>query len=169
MPRFEVDPLASAVAVSASSTIHPVQIQAHGLTGALEGVVAGGGRVKLDAPHHAWLSIPVANLRSGNVVQDMEMDRRMDAARFPSIDCEVESLSDNGQGGYRATARLMVHGQTRAVEADVTISVISPREVVVEAEHVFDMREFGISPPRLLILKVDPMVRVKVRVQARSG
>jgi polyisoprenoid-binding protein YceI len=157
------------VAVAATSTIHPVHISAHGLTGSLEGQLDGAGRVQLDKPHHAWLSIPVEELRSGNPLQDMEMDRRMDAARFPTIDCEVDRLTDNGTGGYRASARLMVHGQTRQVEAEITLRVTSQDHVVIEIEHMFDMRDFGISPPRLLVLKVDPVVRVGVRIEARSG
>ena len=169
MTRFEVDPRASAVALAASSTIHPVHITAHGLTGSLEGELDRHGRVRLDAPHHAWLSLPVAELRSGNVLQDIEMERRMETARFPTIDCEVVGLVDNGKGGYRASARLSVHGVSRQVEADINLVGKSPNHVVVEVEHIFNMRDFGISPPRLLVLKVEPAVRVRVRIEARSG
>ena len=168
MSQFAVDPLASAVAVAANSTIHPVHIQAHGVTGVLEGEFDEEGRVRLDRPHRARLSIPVEELRSGNVLQDMEMDRRMDAARFPTIDCEVDALTIGAGGGYRAAARVTVHGQTRPVEADLTLTAVGSAQVVIEVEHVFDMRDFGINPPRLLVLRVDPQVRVRVRIEARS-
>jgi polyisoprenoid-binding protein YceI len=163
--RYEVDPEASAVAVAARSTVHPVHITAQGLNGFLEGEFVGG-RVDLAAPHHARLSLPVRQMRSGNRVQDMEMDRRMETGRYPTIDCEVDRLTDNGAGRYRAIGRLMVHGQTRAVEANVQITETGPGRVVVDVEHAFDMREFGISPPNLFILKVDPQVGVRVRIEA---
>jgi polyisoprenoid-binding protein YceI len=165
--QYQVDPFASAVAVAANSTIHAVHIQAHGVTGTLEGELDREGRVRLDRPHHARLSIAVDELRSGNVLQDMEMDRRMDAARFPTIDCEVDALVANA-GGYRASARLTVRGRTRPVQAEVILAAVAPGHVVVEAEHVFDMRDFGVSPPRLLVLRVDPQVRVRVRIEART-
>jgi polyisoprenoid-binding protein YceI len=166
MARFEVDPQASAVAVAANSTVHAVHITAHGVTGVLEGELTQSGEVNLAQAHHAWLSLPVEALRSGNVVQDMEMDRRMDAAHHPTIDCEIDRLSRTGPGRYLAAGRLAVHGQTRAVEAEVSLSATAAGHVVIEVEHTFDMRDFGISPPRLLVLKMDPVVAVRVRIEA---
>jgi hypothetical protein len=166
--RYEVDPQASAVAIAARSTIHPVHIAAHGLNGYLEGELGRGGRVDLKVPHRARLSMPVSQMRSGNPVQDMEMDRRMETGRYPTIDCEVDRLVANGRGGYRASARVMVHGQTRAVEAEVLISTTGPGQVVIDVEHVFDMRDFGINPPSLLIVKVEPQVAVRVRIEAAA-
>ncbi len=166
MHRYEVDSQASVVAVSASSTVHPVHITAHGLTGFLEGELDAAGRVDLANTHRARLSMPVGEMRSGNRIQDMEMERRLETSRYPTIDCEVDALRDNGRGGYLASARVTVHGLTRPVEADILLSSL-PDAVVVDVEQVFDMRDFGISPPRLLMLKVDPRVTVKVRIEAR--
>jgi hypothetical protein len=44
------------------------------------------------------------------------------------------------------------------------------RQLIVEGEHGFDVRDFDVSPPRILTLKVDPAVIVRARIVAdREG
>ena len=38
----------------------------------------------------------------------------------------------------------------------------------VEAEHTFDIQDFGVKPFKILMLKVHPDVRVRVKVVARQ-
>jgi hypothetical protein len=42
------------------------------------------------------------------------------------------------------------------------------RCIEVDGEHIFDMRDFGINPLRLLFLKVEPQVRGRVRIVATA-
>jgi hypothetical protein len=41
--------------------------------------------------------------------------------------------------------------------------------VTVEGEFGVDIRDFGLKPPSLLILKVEPVLRVILRLVARKG
>ena len=57
---------------------------------------------------------------------------------------------------------------TRPVEGEVTISVPDERSLLIEGEQVFDIREFGIEPPKILMFRVHPDVRVRIKVVAQQ-
>ena len=56
---------------------------------------------------------------------------------------------------------LEFHGVTRPVEGEVRLRVVDERTVEIEGERVFDLRDYGLEPPRILMLKVYPEVRVR--------
>ena len=41
--------------------------------------------------------------------------------------------------------------------------------VVLEGEHVFDVRDFGMEPPRIMMLKVHPEVSVRIEITAKRA
>jgi hypothetical protein len=41
-----------------------------------------------------------------------------------------------------------------------------PDTLVIEGEHVFDVRDFGVRPPRIGFLRVHPEVNVAIRIEA---
>ena len=165
--RFDVITGSSTVATALRSNVHPVNAVSNGLGGYLEGELGRSGAPDLKQPHRAHLELPVRSLKSGNRIEDMEMERRMDVRRYPNIVADVQELKPLGAGKYRATAELNVRGNSKTVQANVSIAVTGSR-VVVETEHIFDMREFGIDPPRVLMLRMEPEVRVKVHTSRQS-
>ena len=46
------------------------------------------------------------------------------------------------------------------------MSVLDDGNFEVEGEKVFDIRDFGLTPPRILMLKVYPDVKVRGRIVA---
>ena len=167
MTTFRVIPAESPVAVDTDTNLHPVHSTSKALGGTIVVELDDQGALDLGSPYSARLRVPVESLRSGNSLQDREMHRRLDIKRYPDITVEVTELSaapDNGH--YHAKARISVRGQTQDVEGDVTISVDADR-LVVEGASLLDMRTFGIDPPRLLMLKVQPEVSVRARIVAQ--
>lgn len=165
MVRFKVVPASSEIATDIRSNVHPVHAVGRALSGFLEGDMNADGTPDLDQPHRAHLELPVLSLKSGNRLEDMEIERRMDVRRYPNLVADVRKLVPAGSGRYRASADLNVRGNTRAVQADVRVRVDGAR-LVVDAEHTFDMRDFGIDPPRVLMLKMEPAVRVRAHIEA---
>jgi polyisoprenoid-binding protein YceI len=159
--EFRIVPERSVVSIAASSSLHPINGEARGLEGTLELGAGLRGRIEL----------PVASLRSGNPLYDAEMHRRVDARRHPTIVGEVvESTQLNDSGRLRLVGDLTFHGVTRRVEGEVSVETPGPDTVVIEGEHVFDVRDFGVRPPRIMMLRVHPEVRVAIRVEAeRAG
>jgi polyisoprenoid-binding protein YceI len=166
--RYRIVPEESVAWIEARSSLHPIHSETRGLTGFFEAEVQGDGRVNLTAPVAGRVELPVERLSSGNPLYDREMKRRVDARRFPVISGELTSMSESGRDGlYRMEGDVTFKGATRRVADEMAVSAPGEGVVHLEGEHVFDVRDFGMEPPKILMLKVDPEVTVKVRIAAR--
>ncbi len=170
MTRYRIDPGRSHVETLMTSNVHPIHAKAQNLSGVIEGELDADGKPDFGRPHRARIHLPVEALASGNRIQDLEMQRRMEARKHPSIDIDVKrawSHDGNGSGGSRAAFEVQAKGQSRPYEEDFSMRAEGNR-LVIEGEHRFDMRDFGVNPPRFFTLKVDPEVTVKVRIEAEE-
>lgn len=166
MSRFIVIPERSRVRVEARSNLHPIVAEAAGISGHIEAEETEG-RVLLEPQPAARLEFPVERLRSGNPLLDQELPRRVDARRYPSVVIEVKGVTAEA-AGYRARTQVAFHGLTREFPVPVTVKVVEGTRLVVEAEQAFDIRDFGVEPPRLLLLRVYPDVKVEVYLEAEK-
>ena len=166
MATFRIDPNRSRVWVEARSSMHPIHGEAEGLEGSIEADVADG-RIDVSTVPKIQIELPVEKLQSGKKLEDAEMMRRIDARRYPRITGSTTELRENG-GRYRIRGDLTFHGVTRQVEGEVTISAPDEQLLVIEGEQIFDIRDFGVQPPKILMLKVHPDVRVRVKVVAEQ-
>jgi polyisoprenoid-binding protein YceI len=165
--RFRAVPEESTFWADLESNVHPVRVSARGIYGFIEGEVDGEGNLWPAGSHRAHLAFWVEDLDSGNELRDIEMLRRMESRSYPSIEWVVKSVSKAGPERLRAAGQVTVHGRTRPFEADFRFSFADGR-LVVEGNHVFDMRDFGIAPPRFFWLWIEPQVKVGVRIVARQ-
>jgi len=163
---FRIDPNRSKVWIEARSSMHPIHGEADGLEGSIEADVADG-HLDITGVPKISIELPVENLQSGKKLEDAEMMRRIDARRFPKIRGQTTELRKNG-GTYQIRGDLTFHGVTRAVEGHVTISAPDERSLLIEGEQVFDIREFGVEPPKILMFRVHPDVRVRIKVVAQQ-
>jgi polyisoprenoid-binding protein YceI len=163
---FRIDPNRSRVWIEARSSMHPIQGEAEGLEGSIDADMADG-RIDVAGDPKIQIELPVEKLKSGKKLEDAEMLRRIDARRFPKITGETTELKESN-GRYRIRGDLTFHGVTRQVEGEVTISSPDERSLVIEGEQTFDIRDFGVEPPKILMLKVHPDVRVRVKLFAEQ-
>ena len=164
--RFRVNTALSTVDVGLRVNLHPSHINANALSGVIECELDEKGRPRLDRPYSARLALRVDAISSGHGLQDREMRRRFDARRYPVIRARVvEGEVLRGAGRYRAVAKLTLHGQTREVSADIRLT-IQGAVMLVDGRQVINVKDFGIDPPRLIILKVEPEVDVDVHIVA---
>jgi polyisoprenoid-binding protein YceI len=169
--RYRVLPGSSSIETEVRSSLHPIHGRATELAGEVTGEFDGDGAPRLDLPHGGWVEIPVDAIKSGNRLNDMEMQRRAESGRYPTIRFEVtKAWQLDGTGRYRASMAVTAHGRSRAFEEDFSLEVDGSR-LVLQGEHTFDMRDFGVDPPRILTLRVEPQIRVRVRlvVDGRAG
>ena len=168
MTRYRILAGLSRIETEMTSSVHPIHATAAELNGVIEGELASDGRPDFELPHRARFQIPIESIRSGNRLQDAEMQRRMDARAHPNIEVTVSKAWQlDGDERSRAKFEVEAHGRARPYEGEFTVAVEGTR-VVVEGEHAFDMRDFGVDPPRFLTLKVDPEVRVRLRIEAEE-
>ncbi len=155
---YMILPTRSRVWIDARSNVHPIHSSADGLVGFID----------FDTAQPAGkLSFPVAKLSSGNPLERRELQKRIDARRNPTIDgvlTGMEPLDDEGR--FRARGDLSFRGVTRSVEGDIVISVLDDRTIRIEGEATFDVRDFGMEPPKILMLRVEPDVNVRIELIA---
>lgn len=167
MTRYVIVPDRSEVWIDARSTLHPIHSRTAGLEGFIETEVGPDGRIDLSVEPKARLSLPVDRLRSGNVLEERELKRRIMARRFPTIDGELTTMiPDALDSHYRVSGRLTFRGETRDYEHEMEISSVDDATLRLTGEAVFDIRDFGMEPPRILVLRVEPEVRVTVDIIA---
>jgi polyisoprenoid-binding protein YceI len=166
MPRFRIIPERSRVWLEATSSVHPIHGEASGLSGSIDVQFDGTG-LDLSSSPDIRVELPVEQLKSGNRLEDAEMMRRVDARRYPTIRGVVKDMKSQGvDGRYAVTGDLSFHGVTQTVEGEVTISRADDGTLVIEGERQFDIRDYNVSPPKILMLKVHPEVKVRIRVEA---
>ncbi len=169
MAHYRIVPGRSRVWIEARSTLHPIHTETDGLEGWLDMEVHHGGRVDLGAAPSAHLELPVAQLSSGNPLEDRELRRRIDARRYPTIAGDLTLMQPTGEEGrYRVEGDLTFKGVTRRYEDEMTLEAMDGQLVILAGEKTFDVRDFGLEPPRILMLKVEPDVRVKVAIVAEK-
>jgi polyisoprenoid-binding protein YceI len=150
--------------MEAQSSVHPIHGEAKGLEGEIVAEVADG-RLDLSSQPTMRIELPIDALKSGNALQDKEMQRRVEARRYPKIIGESKDISQQGNGSrYRVRGDLTFHGVTRPVDGEVDLSIPDERTLVLEGTQTFDIRDYGVTPPKILMLKVHPHVKVRVRV-----
>ena len=170
MARYRIDPARSHVQIDARSNIHPINTRSDGLVGFVDLDVQGGGGVDLTVPPAGELSFPVEKLRSGNRLEDRELQKRIDARRFPTIRGILTTMTETAADNtFRVQGDLEFRGVTKAIEDDLTVELIDgdTDTIRLRGASTFDIRDFGMEPPRILVLRVEPAVNVSVDIVAQ--
>jgi polyisoprenoid-binding protein YceI len=159
--RYRFVPDKSTVWIDGKSTLHAIHSKTDGLEGYID-LPDGAGEPS------GTLSFAVKRLSSGNRMEDRELHRRIDAKRHPTIDGVITAMTPAGdEDRYRVRGDLTFRGVTRSVEDELTVTVIDDRTVRLEGSSQFDVRDFGMEPPRILVMRVYPEVNVRVEIVAQ--
>jgi polyisoprenoid-binding protein YceI len=154
------------ILISVRSSVGPISFGTMGVAGTVEATVHHGA-VLADSPPRAHLDIPVEELRSGNSLYDAELLRRIDARKHPSVAIDLRESNPGGaSNSFRLVGDLTFHGVTRPIEGTVSATVPADDRIVVTGEQVFDIRDFDIVSPTVLMLRIYPDVRVRLHVEA---
>jgi hypothetical protein len=165
--HFRLTPDRSVVLIDVRSTVGPISFGADGLTGSIAADITDGA-IRPRSHPSAHVEIAVDGLRSGNRVYDAELLRRIDARRFPTATLDLgRCLAVGSTGRYRVAGELTFHGVTRPTEGTVDIAVAADGRLVVTGEQVFDIRDFAVPSPTVLMLRIYPDVRVHLHVEAK--
>jgi polyisoprenoid-binding protein YceI len=151
--------------IDARSSLHPINTETRGLEGWVEASTQPDGTLDLIAPVRGKLHLSTDRLSSGNQLYDRELKRRIDARRYPLIEGEIVSVTRAPEpNDYMVAGDLSFHGKTRRFEHKMTITVSEESTIELRGDYVFDIREFNMKPPSMLMLKVYPEVVVRVEL-----
>ena len=145
MARYRIVPERSLFWAEARSSIHPIRVETDGFEGFLE-LELDGDQLKVDAPVSGQVELEVDQLRTGNGLYDRELERRLEARRYPVIRGEVLGVQAvEGGNRYRVLGDLRFHGANKRVEGDVTIRA-SEGGRIIEAEGERELRHPRLRP-----------------------
>jgi polyisoprenoid-binding protein YceI len=162
--RYGFDSMRSCIWVSGRSNLHPINTETRGVTGWFEASARADGSLDLEQAIAGELQLEVSKLTSGNQLYDHELRRRIDARRYPVIAGRVTRITaDGSHPRYLVTGDISFHGKTRTFEHGMRID-LSDEEVSLTGEYVFDIREFGMKPPSMLMIRVYPEIEVRVEL-----
>jgi polyisoprenoid-binding protein YceI len=165
--RYRIVPERSHVWIEAQSNVHPVHSSTDGIEGFVEMEMAPDGGVDLTASPSGQLSLSVDRLSSGNRLEDREMQKRIDAKRFPTIDGSLNKMERSGDdGSYTVRGEITFRGVAHSYEDKMTIHTVDDQTIELAGKSRFDIRDFGMEPPRVLMLRVEPEVDVRVEIVA---
>jgi DNA-binding PadR family transcriptional regulator len=164
--RFRLVPDRSVAMIEVRSTVGPISFGTVGVAGSIEAAVADG-LVHTGCPPAGHIEIDVSGLRSGNGLYDAELLRRINARRFPTATVDLRDCAASGLGSrYQLEGDLTFHGVTRSVQGTVSVEAASEHHLVITGEQVFDIRDFAIPSPTVLMLRIYPDVRVRLHAEA---
>ena len=162
--RYTFDPVRSCIWVSGRSSLHPINTETRGINGWFAATTRDDGSLDLHAPVSGHLELSVDRLTSGNALYDRELKRRMDARRYPIIVGEITRVEPgDAHLSYLVTGDISFHGKTRSFTHGMAIEAHDGAALLV-GDDVFDIREFGMKPPSMLMVRVYPEITVRVEL-----
>lgn len=166
--RFAVLPSDSWVAFEGRTTLHGLKGKAAGLNGYVEAGWSDDGTLATQPAPRMHFEMPVSDLRSGNAMFDRETWKLIDSNRFPRIAADLRELrSALGPNHYEASGDVTLAGRSRKYDGELTFAH-DQDNVTIDGELRIDIRDFGLKPPNLLIIKVDPAVKAVLHLVARK-
>jgi polyisoprenoid-binding protein YceI len=158
---YRILPVESHVTFLGESSVHPIEasVEPRGWYTAL---VTPDGFVEGEAAGH--IEIPITELSSGNPLIDRETKRRTDAKQYPTITGDLTGVLSVEGKEADIEGRISFRGEAVDVEGRIELSEITSGRIVLEGEGVFDVRWWGLEPPKLLMLKVYPELTVRIRL-----
>jgi polyisoprenoid-binding protein YceI len=164
LTRYTLDSVRSCVWVSGRSSLHPINTETRGITGWFQAATRPDGSLDLDESVSGELELAVERLTSGNQLYDRELRRRIDARHYPTIKGRLTNIVPGGSHpDYVVTGDIDFHGKTRTFEHGMQIEV-HDAGIALTGADVFDIREFGMKPPSMLMVRVYPEITVRVEL-----
>jgi polyisoprenoid-binding protein YceI len=167
MTHFSIIPEQSRLTATAQSSVHPIHAEATRLTGSMDITLTDGALDLASAPE-AMIELRLEDLRADNQLYNTELKRRIDAKRFPLITGSVTDVQAASGGSYAVGGDLTLHGVTAHVNGSADLRM-EGQELHVSGQLDLDIRNFGLTPPRILMLKVQPEVQVTIEIVAQPG
>lgn len=155
--RFVVDPSESGVLIEARSTAGNITFGTNAITGYLDAADFDGLFLTSPSPH-AELTVDLRTLRSGNSLYDAELAHRLDVRRYPEATITLVDMKPVDQR-YQVSGEVTLHGETQQMSGSVSAEPCSGGWIV-SGQQLFDVRDFQISVPSVLMLRIFPDVMV---------
>ena len=165
MPSYTIDPQRSKLTVFARSGVHDTEIVWKGFSGTIE---ADPDELKAST---MTISVDMKTGDAGDWLKNRKMRKDMNFDKHPSASFRVDAISAVTQddSDLKATVEgsLTWRGKTVSVTAS-SHGTLTDGELVATGTFPLDMTKLGITPPKVLMIKVKDVVDCTVQLHARA-
>ena len=140
------------------ATLQTLEVQANDFQGTFQIGIADGGIAAGVAPEGSF-ELDVRMLHGPNRLFDVDLMKFLEARKYPTISGSPREIVPSG-GAYRVRGDLQMHGEKAPVEGTVSVLEWGERELRLRGEMEVKLETFRLKPRRLLMLKVDPTLRI---------
>jgi polyisoprenoid-binding protein YceI len=164
MPSYTIDSKASKLAVTARSSVHNTNIEWSGFSGTIDAELEALEDIAAD------LSVDMTTADAGDWLKNRKLRKEMDFDKHPSATLKIEKLEKVQREGAKISATL--HGALDWRGKQITVVVtgsgtLNDKELRAQGTFDINMTELGITPPKVLMIKVEDVVSCKVDIVAR--
>ncbi len=160
MTHYVIDPEQSVVQVLARSSLHPFRGVAP-VSGHFDADFSEG-RLDVGKPLGGRLRLDVDDLRGDVPHLERELRNRLDSQRYPTVIAVLTDVREAADHGYQMSGELTLHGRTQQVDGLASLDLDARGQLRMRGTLTLDIRDFGLTPPKLLMLKVHPEVEVQL-------
>lgn len=169
LAKYRIVPGSSRVWVDAKSSVHAIKAEGDGLEGHVDLEPDESGAADSTRPTAGQLTFHVSRLSTGKGLEDREIQRLVDSRRYPTIEGSMASSKAlDGNGAYRVAGDISCRGTTHRVEDQMQVDFVDDRTVRLTGQSRFDIRDYGMKPPKILMMRVEPYVDVRVEIVAEK-
>ncbi len=164
MATYSIDSKASRLVVTARSSVHNTDTSFGGIEGSID---AEPGKLASIA---AQLTVDMQSADAGDWLKNRKLRKDMDFEKNPSASFRLTGLSDLIENGEEVSAtvqgELIWRGKTVLVSAKGS-GTIGASELIAKGNFDLDVRKLGITPPKVLMIKVEDVVSCAIEIRAR--
>jgi polyisoprenoid-binding protein YceI len=164
--RYRIDTNASKVVVKARSSIHDTKAKYDKLSGTID-----ADRANLNGAT-ASIKLDMTSFDAGDFLKNRKLRKDLDVKKHPEAAFELTGLEnvEDKDGSVAATAMGILYwrGHEAEVRATGTAS-ITDSSITADATFELNVRDLGVTPPKILMIKVEDIVTVDVSLVARAG
>lgn len=148
--EFKMDPAASKLIVSGTSTVHDWEIVAEGFS--CEAAISLDEN-SIAGIHKIDFVCPAENLKSGNKLMDNKTYKALNSNKHPEINFQVSNSKEESTGntvsGVKGT--LTINNTKKEVNLAFTTEPVNDNTLRVKGEVPLKMSDFGIVPPTAMM------------------
>lgn len=163
MATYTIDSQASRLVVTARSSVHDTDTSFVGITGQVSADPA------TMADTQAQIAVDMQTADAGDWLKNRKLRKDLDFSKHPSASFRLTGISDIVEEGARVTATVQGELSWRGKTVPVTArgeGTLSPSELVARGTFDIDVTNLGITPPKVLMIKVEDVVSCTIELRA---
>lgn len=166
MPRYTIDSQASTLVVTARSSVHDTVTSWRGISGTIEADLEKLDEIAAD------VAVDMKTADAGDWLKNRKLRKDMDFDKHPEATMKIDRLEDVQREGteVKATGHGTLRWRGKEVPVVMTGSgTIGDSDLRAQGNFDIDVTHLGITPPKVLMIKVENVVSCKVSVVARAS